>query len=428
MENLNSSSSNYLFLISMGLKVRSVVYALATYTIYTTYSYARAREEISFREKEYTKREINDEDHRWDILNIHGRYENPFKEYRPQTIYEFFIMRVIELSKFGSRGGVEDDVTIRKDNLGIKVTDSSINFWKSLRDKCKESGLLAYTWFGQSCGIVNSSDKIFLMDPLFENSIVSEKFGPKRIVPCVVNIDEIVEDIKPDYVLVSHDHPDHLGEGSIRGLSKLEKCEWIVPMGIRDILENNGIKSDKIIEMKWWDRNKLNEEFEIVCLPAMHWSGRMLYDSNKSLWCSFLILKNGKSIFYHGGDTGYSEGVFKRIGDIYGPIKFAALPIGQYCPEWHQAPRHISPSESIKIMNEMKIHKMVGVHWGTFVLSSENYLEPGQLLKKESENLEKINNIIVPVQGQSLIMEEGKIDFNNDDLVKETGNDFILYN
>lgn len=93
-----------------------------------------------------------------------------------------------------------------------------------------------------------------------------------------------------------------------------------------------------------------------------------------------MILKKGRSIFYHGGDTGYVDGLFKKIGDKYGPITLAALPIGQYCPEWHQKPRHISPLESIKMMKEMKVENMVGVHWGTFTLSSEDYLEPADKL------------------------------------------------
>lgn len=407
----------------MGLKIRSILYALATYTTYTTYSYVMAQRAIDEREKEFN---INGKDNRFDVLEIHGRYENPFREYRPQTLYEFFVMRLIELSEFGPRGGVPRDPELRVDEL--HWVQPSVEYIKNLRDFCLKSGMVAYTWLGQSCGLFQSGGKVFLMDPLFEDSIVNDTFGPRRVVPCPLKIDQIVDSIKPDYILVSHDHPDHLGDDSATKLSTIEgTCKWIVPNGIGEFLSSHGVKLSNVIELKWWERVRLDEEFEIVCLPAMHWSGRMLLDSNKSLWCSFMILKNGKSLFYHGGDTGYATGIFSKIGELYGPVKFAALPIGQYCPEWHQRPRHISPAESVKIMKEMKIHKMVGVHWGTFVLSSEHYLEPGKLLLEEATKNDRINNIIVPSQGRTIMMKEDKINFSTDDEIDREDKFCVVY-
>lgn len=410
----------------MGLKIRSLVYALATYTTYTTYSYVQAQREIERRENEYT-RSMKTNDSRFDVLEIHGKYENPFKEYRPQTLYEFFVMRLIELTDIGRgpRGGVPAKMEDRIDELGwVRV---SLELLHTMKNRIKENGLLGYIWLGQSCGLLYSSDKTFLMDPLFEDTIVNKWIGPKRIVQCPISLDNLVSGVKPNYILVSHDHPDHLGDESVEKISSLEESQWIVPSGIGKFLMEHEVKSDKIIEMKWWDRVKLDEEFEIVCLPAMHWSGRVLYDANTTLWCSFLILKNGKGLFYHGGDTGYVDGLFSKIGKEYGPIKFGALPIGQYCPEWHQKPRHISPMESIKIMKEMNIHKMVGVHWGTFVLSSENYLEPGELLVRESLENGNENNIILPNQGKLILMKEDKLDFNSDDDIEFEDTQCVIY-
>ncbi|CAI8508395.1 N-acyl-phosphatidylethanolamine-hydrolyzing phospholipase D, mitochondrial [Pichia kudriavzevii] len=284
-------------------------------------------------------------------------------------------MRLIELTEIGKkRGNVPDDMDDRKKSLGWMK--ASVDKIKELGETCNDK--VGYTWLGQSCGILQSGNKMFLMDPLFEDWIVNKWVGPRRIVPSPLNIDEMME-LSPDYVVVSHDHPDHLGDETTRKFSQLD-LKWIVPFGVKDFLLDHNVKEESIIEMKWWEKQQLDSEFEIVCLPAMHWSGRKLYDANQSLWSSFMILKKGRSIFYHGGDTGYVDGLFKKIGDKYGPITLAALPIGQYCPEWHQKPRHISPLESIKMMKEMKVENMVGVHWGTFTLSSEDYLEPADKL------------------------------------------------
>ena len=76
--------------------------------------------------------------------------------------------------------------------------------------------------------------------------------------------------------------------------------------------------------MDWWDSVPLNQyisneanltdNYEVVCVPAMHWSGRYIFDSNTTLWCSYIIKRNGEALLYHAGDTGYLKELFKIIG------------------------------------------------------------------------------------------------------------------
>ena len=144
--------------------------------------------------------------------------------------------------------------------------------------------------------------------------------------------------------------------------------------------------------MDWWDKVDVTkyitndklfpDKYEVVCVPSMHWSGRYVVDANKSLWCSYILRKNDQSLIYHAGDTGYVKDLFEEIGHKYGPVQLSLLPIGQYCPSWHQKPRHISPQESLDICKHMNSKYMMGIHWGTFKLSSEPILEPKSLLTK----------------------------------------------
>jgi L-ascorbate metabolism protein UlaG (beta-lactamase superfamily) len=210
---------------------------------------------------------------------------------------------------------------------------------------------------------------------------------------------------------VSHNHPDHLDEEVIRSVNN--KATWIVPLGVRKYLARHGIHN--IIEIDWWDRvrisSKDNNVYEIACTPSMHWSGRTLFDSNQSLWCSFLLLKNDKPIVYHAGDTGYVNDLFTKIAERYGPgVKLAMLPMGQYCPQWHQKPRHINPEECFKIMNDLQAKKMVGIHWGTFVLSSEYFLEPKVRLEALTKNYKRQNDVFAPHFGKTYILDISKDD------------------
>ena len=144
--------------------------------------------------------------------------------------------------------------------------------------------------------------------------------------------------------------------------------------------------------MDWWDNislnkylkggEKLTDDYEIVCLPTMHWSGRYVLDCNRSLWCSYMIHRNGQSILFHAGDTGYLRDLFETIGRLYGPVLLSMIPIGQYCPSWHQKPRHTSPSESLQVAEHLRLTHAMGVHWGTFKISSEPILEPKILFEK----------------------------------------------
>lgn len=52
--------------------------------------------------------------------------------------------------------------------------------------------------------------------------------------------------------------------------------------------------------------------------------------------------------FWFAGDTGYC-GVFKEIGQKYGPFDLSAIPIGAYEPRYFMKPQHIDPAEAVQI-------------------------------------------------------------------------------
>eukprot|EP01133_Synstelium_polycarpum_P004965 gene4965-5773_t len=138
--------------------------------------------------------------------------------------------------------------------------------------------------------------------------------------------------------------------------------------------------------MEWWDEVAFGDagRLKIVCTPANHHSRRTLNDRNKALWCSYCVidtLTNQK--YYYTGDTGYCH-AFKEIGQHYGPFDLACLPIGAYSPRWFMKHHHCDPKEAVVMHQEIKSKRSIGMHWGTFVLTTEPLLEPMELLKEET--------------------------------------------
>lgn len=340
---------------------------------------------------------------RYQPIYIHGRYHNPFPEYRHQSVFEFFFRRVTEMFRIQPAGEVPKDKSAIAKFLPIYTPEWDLLGRDSSENGREQKDSMTFTWLGQSCALVQfpgvSKPVNILTDPMFSESVVSPRVGPQRLVPPPCTVESLPT---PDAVLVSHDHQDHLDFTAAKNLGN--NTAWIVPTGVGKHLSNLGI--EKFIEMTWWERIPLPNVdpklgYEIACTPAMHWSGRYIVDSNETLWCSFLLLRNGKPLFFHVGDSGFAEGLYETIAKVYGKgCSLAAVPCGAYRPRWHLKAQHMCPTESLRVMREMGAKSLIGVHWGTFVMSEEPYYEPPKLLLEKKQAGE---DVVAPQLGKTLI-------------------------
>lgn len=146
-----------------------------------------------------------------------------------------------------------------------------------------------------------------------------------------------------------------------------------------------GCGCETVTELSWWESATCNGS-SFVFTPAQHWCKRSLFDTNKSLWGSWCVI-GPRHRFYFAGDTGYCD-AFKQIGEYLGPFDLAAIPIGAYKPRWMMRSQHVDPEEAVKIHLDVRAQRSVGIHWGTFALAHEFYLEPPQKLKEECEKVD----------------------------------------
>ena len=261
------------------------------------------------------------------------------------------------------------DITFPKDH----VIDKKI--LKENLEKFKDDDYIA--WIGHATYLIKLGNMTIITDPVFSKNAGPLIFGPKRFTEPALKLNEIP---KTDIFLLTHNHYDHQDMSTIRNFP-FKDAKVLVPLKLGKYFK----KYKDVNEMDWYEEIKINDHLKITFLPAVHWSKRSLTDTNKTLWGNFLIqYKNIKILF--ACDTGYGN-IYKEIGEKYGPIDITMINIGAYDfrPMFDKSIYHTTPEEALNVAQDLKSKKVLGMHWGTFVLSLEPIMEPPIRFKDNAE-------------------------------------------
>ena len=271
--------------------------------------------------------------------------------------------------------------TFNKEKKKLKIefpSDHVIKREKVLEnlDKYKNDNYVA--WIGHATFLIKLGDTTIITDPLFSKNTGPLIFGPKRYVESAIRLNEIPE---TDLFLLTHNHYDHLDYSTVRNFPH-KKSKVLVPLKLSKYFTRNGFKN--VNELDWYDDIKVND-LKITLLPAVHWSKRSLNDTNKTLWGNFLIEYKDKKILF-ACDTGYGN-IYKELGEKYGPIDLTFINIGAYDfrPMFEKSVYHTNPEEALNVAQDLKSKKVIGMHWGTVVLSLEPIMEPPVRFKANAE-------------------------------------------
>jgi L-ascorbate metabolism protein UlaG (beta-lactamase superfamily) len=128
-----------------------------------------------------------------------------------------------------------------------------------------------------------------------------------------------------------------------------------------------------LAELNWWGSVSISPDVNVAAIPARHFSGRGLFDRDRSLWCGFVIGTPGGSICF-AGDTGYGDH-FAELRKRMGEPRLALLPIGAFRPEWFMSRVHMSPEQAIQAHNDLGARTSVATHFGTFRLADDGETE-----------------------------------------------------
>lgn len=249
---------------------------------------------------------------------------------------------------------------------------SSLN-WQQI-ENINDKSTNAIIPVGHACFIIDLNGSRLLIDPVV---------APNRFLKRYTKVPfQIAELNNVDYLLLSHNHRDHIDKNSVVQICKINPSAIILTgLEIGKQLKSWGIKNE-IQEAGWYQQFDTKAGITIDYLPSQHWSKRWVRDTNINLWGSFMIQDKitNKTIFF-AGDSGYAPH-FAEIGNDYN-IDIAMIGVGAYEPQWFMKTVHTGPDDAIKAFKDLKSKKWMPMHYGTFDLSDEPVYYPEQILKEQ---------------------------------------------
>ncbi|CAH0530090.1 MBL fold metallo-hydrolase [Vibrio hippocampi] len=248
---------------------------------------------------------------------------------------------------------------------------------------------------GHSTVLLKLDQKLIITDPvLSERASPLDWAGPKRYHPLPIKMDCLPQ---VDICLISHDHYDHLDKETIKRIHT-KVAQFLVPLNVAQHLLEWGVPSNKIREYQWWQTEQIGT-IKLVFTPTQHFSGRSYQQRDTSLWGSWVIQSEHRSVYF-SGDSGYFSG-FKDIGNQYGPFDLTLMETGAYDENW--ASIHMFPEQSVQAHLDVQGKVMLPIHNCTFDLSYHVWNEP--LIRAEKAAAQNHVPFICPKMGEKVLFE-----------------------
>jgi L-ascorbate metabolism protein UlaG (beta-lactamase superfamily) len=254
----------------------------------------------------------------------------------------------------------------------------------------------ALIWYGHSSYLLRYASKTWLVDPVFSGSAspipgTIQQFEGTDIV----KVDELPN---IDYLILTHDHYDHLDYSTIKHL--IPKVGHIIcPLGVDAHLVSWGATTRQLTVLDWYQQIDL-QTVKLTATPARHFSGRTT-KRNQSLWASYVLERKADNTrIFLGGDSGFGPH-FEAIAQRFAPFNLAIMECGQYDANWIQI--HAWPEDSAKAATILQTKVALPVHWGKFALGLHPWKEPITRFLDEAARLEL--TVATPLLGQAFDWE-----------------------
>ena len=236
-------------------------------------------------------------------------------------------------------------------------------------------GAMLVTWIGHATMLVQADGLNILTDPIWSDTAGPFGIGPRRSAAPGVRIRDLP---RIDLILVSHNHYDHMDLATLGRLWRRDRPIIVTSLGNDSVIAQAGVPA---VALDWGQRLRVGRG-EVIVTRNHHWGSRWFADRNRALWSSFVVrLPSGN--FFFAGDTGAGDLAWADAAAALGPIRLAAIPIGAFRFTRGQmaSGSHIGPVDAVEVYRRLGATRAVGMHWGTFRLSSEAWDTPPRMLR-----------------------------------------------
>lgn len=193
---------------------------------------------------------------------------------------------------------------------------------------------MKYTYYGQSCFLLEADGKKFLFDPFITHNHLAAAVDTKAI--------------EADYILVSHGHGDHVADLELLGkqtgaliIAMPEVADWAGKQGLTNIHPMNyGVANFDFgrLRMVWATHSSSMPDGSYGGNPA-----------------GFVLETAGKTIYF-AGDTSLNMDM-KLLAELY-KLDYAIMPIGGNYT--------MDADDALIASRFVNCDRVIGVHYNTF--------------------------------------------------------------
>lgn len=258
-------------------------------------------------------------------------------------------------------------------------------------------------WIGHATVWLDIGGFRIITDPVlfdaFGVSLLGTTFGPRRLTPPAVRVDDLP---RPDLVLLSHAHMDHMDRATLEAIAERfpGQVDVITATRTSDVIDDLQWKS--LNEMEWGESATLGGT-TLRALQVKHNGWRLPGEACRAngqprtgrSYNGYLIERNGVRIVF-GGDTAYTKLLGKQVRNV----DLAIMPIGAYNP---YPETHCTPEESVAMAVDMKARFFMPIHHSTFRQSQEPIAEP--LARLRLALSQTAMQVAATTVGQGLVMD-----------------------
>jgi L-ascorbate metabolism protein UlaG (beta-lactamase superfamily) len=223
------------------------------------------------------------------------------------------------------------------------------------------------TFYGQSCFLMDIDGAKVLFDPFITNNPLAPKID--------------ITTIKPDFILLSHGHFDHVDDAV--AIAKSSGAKVVSNPEIGKWLETQGVDKSQITSLNLGGSMQMPFG-SLQLVPAWHSSD--LPDGTPGGTAGGFIVTHSVGSFYFSGDTSLFQEM--KLFSRRQKLDFAILCIGDH---------YTMGYEDAAIAAEfLEVEKVIGMHFDTFPPIKIDHDKAVEAFKKVNKNL------VLPVPGQKV--------------------------